>query len=120
MQHPMTYRSICTGIAAETVAWHPLGWKALSFAEIDPFCCTLLKHRYPEVPNHGDFTKIQAQAAAKVAEIWKLKTSWPTLSGIQGKAVAEIVSPQLQPRPLSDASRRWSGKDSWDWRIITP
>lgn len=62
MQHPMTYRSICTGIAAETVAWHPLGWKALSFAEIDPFCCTLLKHRYPEVPNHGDFTKIQAQA----------------------------------------------------------
>ena len=55
----MNYRSVCTGIAAETVAWHPLGWKALSFAEIDPFCNALLKYRYPEVLNYGDFTKIQ-------------------------------------------------------------
>lgn len=57
----MTYRSICTGIAAETVAWHELGWTPLSFAEIDPFCCALLKHRYPDVPNYGDFTKIKKQ-----------------------------------------------------------
>jgi DNA (cytosine-5)-methyltransferase 1 len=57
----MRYRSVCTGIAAETVAWHPLGWTALSFSEIDPFCCALLKARYPEVHNFGDFTKIEKQ-----------------------------------------------------------
>jgi DNA (cytosine-5)-methyltransferase 1 len=57
----MTYRTICSGIEAPTVAWAPLGWKALSFAEIEPFCCSLLKFRYPEVLNYGDFTKIQAE-----------------------------------------------------------
>jgi DNA (cytosine-5)-methyltransferase 1 len=57
----MTYRSVCTGIAAETVAWHPLGWTPLSFSEIDPFCCSLLTHHYPGVRNYGDFTKIQAE-----------------------------------------------------------
>jgi DNA (cytosine-5)-methyltransferase 1 len=57
----MKYRSVCTGIAAETVAWHPLGWTPLSFSEIDPFCCSLLTHHYPEVRNYGDFTKIQAE-----------------------------------------------------------
>ncbi len=60
----MTYRSVCTGIAAETVAWHPLGWTALSFAEIDPFCNALLTHRYPQVENYGDFTKIQKPVRA--------------------------------------------------------
>ena len=55
------YRSVCTGIAAETVAWHPLGWTPLSFSEIDPFCCALLTHHYSTVHNYGDFTKIQTQ-----------------------------------------------------------
>lgn len=57
----MRYRSVCTGIAAETVAWHDLGWTPVSFSEIDKFCCALLTHHYPEVPNYGDFTKIQAE-----------------------------------------------------------
>lgn len=57
----MKYRSVCTGIAAETVAWHELGWTPLSFSEIDKFCCALLTQRYPGVPNYGDFTTIQAE-----------------------------------------------------------
>lgn len=54
----MRYLSVCSGIEAATVAWKPLGWTPVAFAEIDPFCCRLLKHHYPEVPNLGDFTKI--------------------------------------------------------------
>ena len=56
----LIYGSVCSGIEAATVAWEPLGWKPAFFAEIDPFCCALLKHYYSEVHNHGDFTKIGA------------------------------------------------------------
>ncbi len=56
---PFSYLSICSGIEAATVAWHQLGWQAQGFAEIDPFACAILKHHYPQVPLHGDFTKLK-------------------------------------------------------------
>lgn len=55
----MVYGSICSGIEAASVAWHPLGWKCAFMSEIDPFPRAVLKHRYPDVPLHGDFTTIQ-------------------------------------------------------------
>jgi DNA (cytosine-5)-methyltransferase 1 len=51
------YVSICSGIEAATVAWHPLGWKPVAFSEIEPFPCAVLKHHYPDVPNLGDMTR---------------------------------------------------------------
>lgn len=54
----MKYGSVCSGIEAATVAWHPMGWKAQWFSEIEPFPCRLLKHHYPDVPNLGDMTKL--------------------------------------------------------------
>jgi DNA-cytosine methyltransferase len=57
--HPLTYLSVCSGIEAATVAWEPLGWQALGFAEIDKFPSAVLAHHYPEVKNYGDFTKIE-------------------------------------------------------------
>lgn len=56
----MHYLSVCSGIEAATVAWHPLGWKPVGFAEIEPFPCALLAHHYPEIPNHGDITKYES------------------------------------------------------------
>lgn len=53
----MTYISICSGIEAASVAWHPLGWKPLAFSEIEPFPSAVLAHHWPEVPNMGDMTK---------------------------------------------------------------
>lgn len=58
MTRPFTYGSICSGIEAASVAWHPLGWRPAFFAEIDPAPSRVLAHRFPEVPNHGDFTRI--------------------------------------------------------------
>ena len=52
------YGSVCSGIEAATVAWHPLGWAPAWFAEIDPFPCAVLAHHYSSVPNLGDMTKI--------------------------------------------------------------
>jgi DNA (cytosine-5)-methyltransferase 1 len=40
------YLSVCSGIEAVSVAWQPLDWKPAMFAEIDPFCCWLLRSCY--------------------------------------------------------------------------
>ena len=57
----MKYLSVCSGIEAATVAWHPLGWEPLAFADIEPFPRALLAHHYPDVPLHGDFTVLREQ-----------------------------------------------------------
>ena len=54
----MRYGSVCSGIEAASVAWEPLGWEPAWFCEIDPFASALLAHRFPGVPNHGDFTRL--------------------------------------------------------------
>lgn len=56
----LTYGSVCSGIEAATVAWEPLGWKAVWFSEIEAFPSAVLAERWPEVPNLGDMTKIAA------------------------------------------------------------
>lgn len=58
----MNFGSVCSGIEAASVAWNPLGWHAEWFAEIDPFCSSLLKQKYPGVTNHGDISKIKASS----------------------------------------------------------
>jgi DNA (cytosine-5)-methyltransferase 1 len=55
----MKYLSVCSGIEAATVAWHPLGWKPLAFSEIEKFPSQVLEHHYPDVPNYGDMTKFK-------------------------------------------------------------
>ncbi len=71
----MRYLSVCSGIEAATVAWHPLGWTPVGFSDIDPFPRAVLQHRFgahpvdfdehryaPQsnlLPLFGDFTQIQ-------------------------------------------------------------
>lgn len=52
------YLSLFSGIEAASVAWGPLGWEPVCFAELDEFPSALLAERYPEVPNVGDVTKM--------------------------------------------------------------
>lgn len=52
----MNFLSLCSGIEAASVAFAPLGWKAIAFSDIDPFSCQLLKTHYPTTPNLGDMT----------------------------------------------------------------
>jgi DNA (cytosine-5)-methyltransferase 1 len=53
----VNYLSVCSGVEAATVAWHPLGWKPLAFSEIEKFPSEVLAHHYPATPNLGDMTK---------------------------------------------------------------
>ena len=42
----MKYGSICSGVEAATLAWRPLGWKAVFFAEVEPFPSAVLMERF--------------------------------------------------------------------------
>ena len=55
----MIYGSVCSGIEAATVAWHPLGWTPAWFSEIDKFPSAVLERHYPNVPNLGDMTNFK-------------------------------------------------------------
>lgn len=63
------FLSVCSGIEAASVAFAPLGWQAVGFAEIERFPSEVLAHHYGSnmpglplatngVPNFGDFTTI--------------------------------------------------------------
>lgn len=55
----MKFISLCSGIEAASVAFNPLGWEAICFAEIEPFPSALLQERFPQVPNMGDMTRYE-------------------------------------------------------------
>ena len=78
----MRYLSVCSGIEAASVAWHPLGWTCAGLSEIEPFPRSVLKnwfgaqavdfdkHRFdPQsniLPLFGDFTQIEAHHVGPV------------------------------------------------------
>lgn len=62
----MRYLSMFSGIEAASVAWEPLGWTPAAFCEIEPFPSSVLRHRFPHVPNLGDVTKADFDAIGPV------------------------------------------------------
>ena len=54
----MRYISLFSGVEAATLAWEPLGFEPVAFAEIEPFPSAVLAERWPDVPNLGDVTKV--------------------------------------------------------------
>jgi DNA (cytosine-5)-methyltransferase 1 len=52
------YVSLFSGVEAASLAWEPLGWEPVAFAEIEPFPSAVLAHMWPDVPNLGDVTKV--------------------------------------------------------------
>lgn len=61
MSDRIKYLSLCSGIEAASVAWEQLGWEAVAFSEIEPFPCSVLAHRFPDVQNVGDMTQINGR-----------------------------------------------------------
>ena len=62
----LRFLSVCSGIEAASVAWRSLNWQAVAFSEIEKFPSAVLKHHYPDVPNLGDFTKIDTRRLGRV------------------------------------------------------
>jgi DNA (cytosine-5)-methyltransferase 1 len=63
----MNYLSVCSGIEAASVAWHPLGWSPYAFSEIEKFPSQVLAHHYPDTPNLGDMTRYQEWPDAAIS-----------------------------------------------------
>lgn len=55
----MNYLSVCSGIEAASVAWHPLNFRPIGFSEIETFPCSVLSHHFPDVPNFGDMNNFE-------------------------------------------------------------
>ena len=68
----MKYISLFSGIEAATVAWAPLGWEPIAYAEIEPFPKAVLKHHYPNVPDLGDMTKVDWNEYHHAADVLSL------------------------------------------------
>jgi DNA (cytosine-5)-methyltransferase 1 len=103
------YLSVCSGIEAATVAWHPLGWTPAAFSEIEAFPRAVLKHHYPDVPLHGDFTTIRGD---EYGAIDLLVGGTPcqsfSVAGLRGGMDDERGQLALQFLRLLDRSRaRW-------------
>lgn len=64
----LRFGSVCSGIEAASVAWHPLGWQAAWLSEIEPFPSAVLAHHYPDVPNLGDMTLLPERIASGEVE----------------------------------------------------
>ena len=65
----MKYLSVCSGIEAATVAWHPLGWEPVAFSEIEPFPSAVLGAHWPHIQNLGDMTKFEQWDHGLLAEV---------------------------------------------------
>ena len=88
----MRYLSVCSGIEAATVAWHPMGWTPVGFSDIEPFPSAVLAHHYPNVPNFGDMRNY---------ENWKINEKIDLLVGgtpCQSFSVAGLRGGLSDPR----------------------
>jgi DNA (cytosine-5)-methyltransferase 1 len=84
----LVYGSVCSGIEAATVAWHPLGFTPAWFSEIEPFPGRVLAHHYPNVPNLGDMTKLSQHTVYNETAIDLLVGGTPcqsfSIAGLRG------------------------------------
>lgn len=54
----MRHLDLFSGIGGFALAFGRVGFETVAFCEVDPFACRALAHRWPDVPNLGDVTKI--------------------------------------------------------------
>lgn len=90
----MIYGSVCSGVEAASLAWEPLGWKPAWFSEIDKFPSAVLAHRYPEVPNLGDMTRLHEDERFRTIPIDLLVGGTPC----QSFSVAGLRKGMADPR----------------------
>jgi DNA (cytosine-5)-methyltransferase 1 len=70
----MRFASFFAGIGGFDLGFQRAGMEPAFHCEIDPFCQTILKRHWPEVPLHGDITTLKATQIPQ-AEVWA--GGWP-------------------------------------------
>jgi len=108
----MKYGSVCSGIEAASVAWHSLGWEAQWYSEIEHFPSEVLKHRFPDVPNLGDMTKLTSNPTFNEKSIDLLVGGTPcqsfSVAGLRGGLADPRGNLMLTFLALADAKKpKW-------------
>jgi DNA (cytosine-5)-methyltransferase 1 len=57
--HGRTHLDLFSGIGGFALAAASAGFKTIGFSEIEPYACKILKHHWPDVPNHGDIRNLR-------------------------------------------------------------
>jgi DNA-cytosine methyltransferase len=65
----LRHASFFSGVGGLDLGFHRAGIETVSFSEIDPYASTVLGERFPEVPNLGDISRIDAKEVPN-AEVW--------------------------------------------------
>lgn len=66
MNKVLTYATVCSGVECCSAAAIGLPLRPVFFSEIEPFPCAVLKHRFPNVPNLGDMSKIKVNEKGEI------------------------------------------------------
>jgi len=108
----MKYGSVCSGIEAASVAWHPLGWEPQWYSEIEHFPSEVLKHRFPNTPNLGDMTKLTSNPIFNEKSINLLVGGTPcqsfSVAGLRGGLADPRGNLMLTFLALADAKKpKW-------------
>lgn len=91
----MFHLDIFSGIGGFAIAAHWAGFTTIGFAEIEPYCCDILKQYWPTVPNHGDI---------RTADFTGLRSRVALLTG----------GVPCQPASVA-GQRRGAADDRWLW-----
>ena len=62
----LTYATVCSGIECMSTACLDLPMRPVFFSEIEPFPCAVLRHRFPNVPNLGDMSRITVNGKGEI------------------------------------------------------
>lgn len=92
MSAPITFATLCSGVEAVSLAWEPLGFEPVFFAENAPFPSAVLAHHWPHVPNLGDLTKITSRMIPKRPEV--LWASFPCQAWSEAGRQAGLDDPR--------------------------
>jgi DNA (cytosine-5)-methyltransferase 1 len=57
-----------SGIGGASIAMQRAGIEVVAHAEIEPFCCQVSEHHFPNIPNLGDVAKITAEALQVIGD----------------------------------------------------
>jgi DNA (cytosine-5)-methyltransferase 1 len=55
-----------SGAGGFTLGFDAAGYETVAFSEIEPFPCSILRHRYPDIPNLGDVTRVKGDQVGRV------------------------------------------------------
>lgn len=99
----LRFLSVCSGIEAASVAWHPLGWQCIGVAEIEAFPAFVLAHHYgagrPKyMPDPGEpGIKLKDQRSRKTAlkavsrlPVESVLTNWGDFTKINTKTLGRV------------------------------